>query len=126
MNIIIRTFTLFLAVHILNFSLDIPSYNSSNHLTHNQSNHLNTEQDDIESILELVIETALEQNDFFPDTEETNSQTESFLKKVDWITHSFLLKFSCFESIYTSSDFVTYMLHIKDFSQDISPPPPKI
>lgn len=126
MNIITRTFTLFLALHIFNFSLDMPSYSSSNYGTQNQSTNLDRNQDEIESILELVIETALEQDDFFPDTEETNSQTESFLKKVDWITHSFILHFSFFENIYTSSDFITYALSIKELSQDISPPPPKI
>jgi hypothetical protein len=104
----------------------MPSYSSSNYGTQNQSTNLDRNQDEIESILELVIETALEQDDFFPDTEETNSQTESFLKKVDWITHSFILHFSFFENIYTSSDFITYALSIKELSQDISPPPPKI
>ena len=128
MNIRIRIFILFLAFHILNFSLDIPSYDlsSSDLKTDKYGNHLNFEQDEIESIMELVIETALQQDDFFPDTEENDSQTESFLKKVDWITHSFLFKFSFIENIYTSSEFVTYTVQLQNLSKDISPPPPKI
>jgi len=124
----IRIITFFLAFHILNFSLDIPSYNLPANLikTEKHTNHSVFEEDEIESILELVIETALEENDFFPDTEEADSQSDSFLKKVDWITHSFLLKFSFFENIYSSSDFVTYTLQIEDLSQDISSPPPKV
>ncbi|WP_338792690.1 hypothetical protein V9L05_13695 [Bernardetia sp. Wsw4-3y2] len=125
MSTSIRIITFFLALHILNFSLDMPSYNSSTYLTQNQNTNWESEQDEIESILELVIETVLEQNDFFPDTEEADSQTESFSKKVDWITHSFLLKFSFFENLYTSSNFVLYKLQIREISQDILPPPPK-
>lgn len=129
MNTITRIFTLFLAFHILNFSLDIPSYDlsSSDSKIDAHGNPIDFEcNDEIESILELVIETALEQDDFFPDTEEADSQTESFLKKVDWITHSFWLKFSFIENIYTCSEFVTYTVQFQNLSQDISSPPPKI
>ena len=128
MNTYTRIFTLFLAFHILNFSLDIPSYDlsSSDIKTDKYGNHPNFEQDEIESIMELVIETALQQNDFFPNTEENDAQNDSCLNKVDWIFHFFLLKFSFFEHIYTSSDFVTYTVQLQNLSQDISPPPPKI
>lgn len=128
MSIYTRIFSIFLAFHILNFSLDIPSYDlsSSDLKTDKYGNHLNFEQDEIESITELVIETALQQTDFFPDTEENDSQNDSHLKKMDWIFHSFLLKFSSIENSYTSSDFVTYTVQLTNLSEDISPPPPKI
>ncbi len=128
MNLSIRIVTFFLAFHILNFSLDIPSYNSPNNSikTEKHDNSFSIQQDEIESILELVIEIALEEDDFFPDTEETDSQNDSFQKKADWIIHSFLLNFSFFENIYTSFGFVIYTLQIKNLTQDISSPPPKV
>ncbi|WP_291725899.1 hypothetical protein [Bernardetia sp.] len=126
MSISLRIFTFLLAFHILNFSLDIPSYHSS---TNNRVNgsELATEfeQDEIESIMELVVETALQESDFFPDTEENNSP-DHLLKKVDWIVQGFTFDFSLFQDTFFLSHFTSYTQKPKDVAKDILPPPPKV